>query len=102
MPLMPVRMRSAWMSPDFCVPGRSIWVTSPVITARESKPMRVRNIFICSRVVFWASSRMMKALFRVRPRMKASGATSITARSASSAARSWPIMSLRASVSGRR
>ena len=28
-------------------------------------------------VVFWASSRMMKLSFRVRPRMKASGATSI-------------------------
>ncbi len=29
--------------------GRSICVTSPVITAFESKPRRVRNIFICSR-----------------------------------------------------
>ena len=41
--------------------------------------MRVRNIFICSGVVFWASSRMMKLLLRVRPRMKASGATSTVA-----------------------
>ncbi|MMZ70845.1 hypothetical protein D1872_340060 [compost metagenome] len=49
--------------------GRSTWVTSPVITAVEPKPIRVRNIFICSRVVFWLSSRMMKLLFRVRPRM---------------------------------
>ncbi len=38
--------------------------------------MRVRNIFICSGVVFCASSRMMKLLFSVRPRMNASGATS--------------------------
>ena len=54
---------------------------SPVMTALELLPMRVRNIFICSMVVFWASSRMMKASLRVRPRMKASGATSITLRS---------------------
>ena len=32
--------------------GRSIWVTSPVTTALEPNPMRVRNIFICSDVVF--------------------------------------------------
>jgi hypothetical protein len=51
--------------------------------AFEPKPMRVRNIFICSIVVFCASSRMMKASFSVRPRMKASGATSITLRSIS-------------------
>ena len=31
--------------------------------------MRVRNIFICSGVVFWASSRMMKASSSVRPRI---------------------------------
>ena len=40
--------------------------------------MRVRNIFICSTVVFCASSRMMKESLSERPRMKASGATSIT------------------------
>ncbi|MOA69865.1 hypothetical protein D3C78_1983210 [compost metagenome] len=49
--------------------GRSTWVMSPVITAVEPKPIRVRNIFICSSVVFWLSSRMMKLLFKVRPRM---------------------------------
>ena len=49
--------------------GRSIWVTSPVMTILEPKPRRVRNIFICSRVVFWASSRMMKLSSRVRPRI---------------------------------
>ena len=37
-------------------PCTSTWVTSPVTTALEPKPMRVRNIFICSGVVFWASS----------------------------------------------
>ena len=73
--------------------GRSIWVTSPVTTACEPKPMRVRNIFICSMVVFCASSRMMKESFSVRPRMKASGATSMTLRSMSLATRSKPIIS---------
>ena len=41
-------------------------------------PKRVRNIFICSGVVFCASSRMMKASASVRPRMKAIGAISIS------------------------
>jgi hypothetical protein len=50
-------------------PGRSTWVTSPVTTILEPKPSRVRNIFICSGEVFCASSRMMKASLRVRPRM---------------------------------
>ncbi len=45
--------------------------------------MRVRNIFICSTVVFCASSRMMKESFSERPRMNASGATSMTLRSMS-------------------
>ncbi len=45
---------------------------------RECSPSRVSNIFICTGVVFCASSRMTKALARVRPRMKASGATSIS------------------------
>src|SRR5579862_6342217 len=40
---------------------------SPVTTALDPNPIRVRNIFICSEVVFWASSRMMKASFKVRP-----------------------------------
>ena len=43
--------------------------------------MRVRNIFICSVVVFCASSRMMKESLSERPRMNASGATSMTLRS---------------------
>ena len=48
------------------------------MTILESKPSRVRNIFICSGLVFCASSRMMNESFSVRPRMNASGATSIT------------------------
>ena len=52
---------------------------SPVITAFAPKPRRVRNIFICSGVVFCASSRMTKQSLSVRPRMNASGATSIDA-----------------------
>ena len=46
-------------------------------TALDPKPMRVRNIFICSGVVFCASSRMMKLEFSVRPRMNARGAISM-------------------------
>ena len=55
--------------------------------------MRVRNIFICSTVVFCASSRMMKESLSERPRMKASGATSMTLRSMKRATRSNPIIS---------
>ena len=53
------RMSRTTRSPDGWPPGRSIWVTSPVTTIFEPKPSRVRNIFICSAVVFCASSRMM-------------------------------------------
>ncbi len=52
---------------------------SPVTTILEPNPSRVRNIFICSGLVFCASSRMMKASLSVRPRMNASGAISIVA-----------------------
>ncbi len=69
------------MSPEPRPVGRSTWVTSPVTTALEPYPSRVRNIFICSAVVFWASSRMMNESLRVRPRMNASGATSTVPRS---------------------
>ena len=62
-------MRMASFKPEIFSPGRSIWVTSPVITILEPKPRRVRNIFICSREVFCASSRMMKESSSVRPRM---------------------------------
>jgi hypothetical protein len=50
---------------------------SPVITTLEPKPILVKNIFICSRVEFWASSKIIKASFRVLPLMKAKGAISI-------------------------
>ena len=75
-----VEHRSSPTSPER-PPGTSIWVTSPVTTTFVPKPMRVRNIFICSGVVFCASSRMTKLPLSVRPRMKASGATSIVPRS---------------------
>ena len=45
---------------------------------RLFSPSRVRNIFICIDVVFCASSRITTALDSVRPRMKASGAISIS------------------------
>src|SRR5918995_4300956 len=76
-PSIVLRISRTWMSPEAWSGGRSTWVTSPVTTTLEPKPRRVRNICICSGVVFCASSRMMKASFKVRPRMKASGATSI-------------------------
>ena len=72
-------------APTVRPPGRSICVTSPVTTILEPKPRRVRNIFICSGVVFCASSRMMNESLSVRPRMKASGATSISPFSMSAA-----------------
>ena len=50
---------------------------SPVTTICEPKPSRVRNIFICSGVVFCASSRITNESFSVRPRMNASGAISL-------------------------
>ena len=75
-------------SPDVRPDGRSICVMSPVTTAFEPKPRRVRNIFICSVVVFCASSRMTNASLSVRPRMKAIGATSIVPRSSSRSTRS--------------
>ncbi len=78
---MPLRISRASIRPDALPKGKSICVTSPVMIAREPKPSRVKNIFICSRVVFCASSRMTKESFNVRPRMKASGATSIVPRS---------------------
>ena len=75
---------------------------SPVTTIREPKPSRVRNIFICSGVVFCASSRMTNESLSVRPRMKASGATSMTPFSRYPATFSGSIMSCSASKSGRR
>ncbi len=54
---------------------------SPVTIIFEPNPSRVRNIFICSGLVFWASSRITKESLSERPRMKASGATSIVPRS---------------------
>src|SRR6187200_956488 len=52
------RMSRTWIRPDACSRGRSTWVTSPVTTTFEPKPSRVRNICICSGLVFCASSRM--------------------------------------------
>ena len=65
----PLRMRTASFRPERLPSGKSIWVTSPVMTIFELNPRRVRNIFICSPVVFWASSKMMKLSSKVRPRI---------------------------------
>jgi len=98
---MPVRIGSRPRSP-LRPPATSTWVVSPVITAFDPNPMRVRNIFICSGVVFWASSRMMKLLLSVRPLMNANGATSTVPRSSMRWAPSASTMSYRASYRGRR
>ena len=90
---MPPRMRLEAGRAPLRPPGTSTWVVSPVMTAFEPKPMRVRNIFICSGVVFCASSRMMKLSLSVRPRMNASGATSTVPRSSSRWAPSVSTMS---------
>ena len=85
------------VSPEVCPDGRSICVTSPFTTTLEPNPRRVRNIFICSGVVFWASSRMMNESFSVLPRMYARGATSTVPRSISRGSASAPVISNRAS-----
>jgi len=69
MPGTPLRIDCTSIRPEWREAGRSTWVTSPVMTILELKPSRVRNIFICSVVLFCASSRMMKASLSVRPRM---------------------------------
>ena len=64
--------------PEVCPGGKSTWLGSPVTTMRLFSPSRVSSIFICIAVVFCASSRMIAAFDNVRPRMKASGAISIS------------------------
>ena len=77
-------------------------MTSPVTTILEPKPSRVRNIFICSGVVFCASSSTMKESLSERPRRNASGATSIVPAASSLGIDSGSTMSCSASYSGRR
>src|SRR5438067_7904088 len=100
-PSMSVRISRAAFKPEYWPAGKSICVTSPVTTTFEPKPSRVRNIFICSGVVFCASSKMMNESFSVRPRMYASGDTSIVPRWMSAAILSASIMSINASYNGR-
>ena len=68
-PFIPSSRVIASTSPLTRSGGRSTCVVSPEMTIFDPIPNRVRNIFICETVVFWASSRMMKALLSVRPRM---------------------------------
>src|SRR5229473_2723107 len=63
-PIFP-QTSSASINPDFLPGGKSICVMSPVMTAFELNPSRVRNIFICSLVVFCASSRITKEAFQL-------------------------------------
>ena len=72
------------------------------MTILELNPSLVRNIFICSCVVFCASSRIINESSRVRPRIYASGATSIHPRSCCLLKVSGPSISNSASYSGLR
>ena len=47
-----LKILAASFRPLALPPGKSIWVISPVITILLPKPKRVKNIFICSGVVF--------------------------------------------------
>ena len=69
MPSTSLSTRTACLRPLILSAGRSICVTSPVMTIFELKPMRVKNIFICSQDVFCASSKMIKLSSSVRPRI---------------------------------
>src|SRR6266540_3352245 len=71
---MPCKSPIASSKPESLPGGRSTWVGSPVTIILLSSPSRVRNILICTGVQFCASSRMMMAWERVRPRMKANAA----------------------------
>ena len=78
MPSTLASSRVASARPEIWPCGRSTWLGSPVTIMRLFSPSRVRNIFICIEVVFCASSRITTAFDSVRPRMKASGAISIS------------------------
>jgi hypothetical protein len=71
------KIRRTWGRPESWMDGRSIWLRSPVITIFEFWPRRVRNIFIWEMVLFWASSKIIKASDSVRPRINARGAISM-------------------------
>ncbi len=53
--------------------GRSIWEGSPLTTHRAFRPMRVRNIFICSGVVFCASIKDDKGVVQGAPAHEGEG-----------------------------
>ena len=67
MPSMVWSAPIASMRPERLLLGRSIWVWSPVMTALLSAPRRVRNMNICSVVVFCASSRTNNQLSSLTP-----------------------------------
>ncbi len=99
---MPVNRCVASIRPLRSFLGRSIWLSSPVTIILLSWPRRVRNISIWATVVFCASSRMITLSLSVRPRMNASGITSITSLTMNRFTCSKSIMSCSASNSGRK
>ena len=58
MSLMFFSILIACLSPEVCLGGKSICVKSPVIIILLFSPKRVKNILICSFVVFCASSKI--------------------------------------------
>ena len=74
---MSLRILVATSNPDFLPLGKSTCVMSPVTIAFDPYPILVKNIFICSLVVFCASSNIIYALSKVLPLIYANGATSI-------------------------
>ena len=62
-PRTPRSMSMTVRRPDCLEFGKSTCVMSPVTTALEPNPMRVKNIFICSLVVFCASSSITNESF---------------------------------------
>ncbi len=99
---IPMKSRSTSPIPLRMPRGKSICVSSAVTTILELAPSRVRNILSCSCVAFCASSRITNASESVRPRMYASGATSIVPRSRYFSVAPFSSSSCSASYSGRR
>ena len=100
MPFTSPKTSTACGSPDGVFFGRSICVTSPVMTNFASRPIRVRNILSWALVAFCASSRMTKAWSKVLPLINASGAISMVPSSMYPVSFACGIMSRKASYNG--
>ena len=102
MPLIPESTSWASASPDILCVGRSVCVMSPVTTAFESKPRRVRNIFICSIVAFLRFIQDNKRIIERSASHECNRRNSIMFCSMYLSSVSGDIMSYKASYKGRR